>query len=76
MNRDADFDGGNVCGLFKNESCVYIIGVVGYSSLSNFTTVKFTMVATLTPQHKIFGVPQTHQTIGANGSEQHNQIMF
>lgn len=68
---DADFDGGYVCGPYKNSTCSYTIGVVGYSSNHSIKSVKFTMIATLTPQHKIFGVPQLHQTIAANGMNQY-----
>ena len=67
--RDADFDGGYVCGPHKNSTCTYIIGVLGYASLSSITTVDFTLVATLSPQHKIFGKPQLNQRISPYGSK-------
>ena len=65
-----------MCGPYKNSTCSYTIGVLGYSSNHSIKSVKFTMIATLTPQHKIFGVPQLHQTIAANGSEAFSLDLF
>lgn len=60
---DPNFDGGKECGPFNNETCQYVIGVLGYCLTSDVTSVDFRMIATLTPVDSVYGVLQTDLTI-------------
>lgn len=67
---DPNFFGGMRCGKYNDETCVAIIGVLGYCSSPNTTEpFQYTLVATLSPAHKIYGEPQVQQSIAARGSK-------
>jgi len=64
---DPNFFGGQRCGKMKNEPCMAIIGVVGYCSKAATAPFQFTLKATISPAHKIYGETQLHNSIAANG---------
>lgn len=65
---DPNFFGGKRCGQHKNEGCIVIIGVLGYCSFSATTdSFQYTLKATISPAHKIYGEPQVKNSVAANG---------
>jgi len=67
---DPNFFGGKRCGKHKNETCIAVIGVLGYCVYPNGTEpFQFTLKATISPAHKmIYGEPKVHNGVSANGT--------
>ena len=67
---DPNFFGGKRCGKHKNETCMAIIGVLGYCVYPNGTEpFQFTLKATISPAHKmIYGEPKVYNSVSANGT--------
>lgn len=62
---DPNFDGGNSCGMYKNETCYYIIGVYGYCAGEQLP-VNYTLTVTrVNMAGNILNTPQANQTIQA-----------
>lgn len=64
---DPNHVGGMDCGKYNNETCYYIIGVLGYCAGNQSFPVDYTMVATLTKNVATYGNVQMNQAIEANG---------
>lgn len=65
---DPNFDGGSTCGMYKNETCYYIIGVYGYCA-GDQLPVNFTLqTKRVAMTENIINTPQTNQTIVAKAT--------